>query len=113
VRVLQGITNTGLRGQMHDRPELVLGKNAFNRTSLSEIDLVERKFIKFIQNRQTCFLQRRILVIVDTVHPDYRAASFKEPPGKRKADKARDAGNHDGILRHPVTVPNATSSYGS
>src|SRR6516165_6797086 len=47
VRIFQRITNTGLGGQMHDRPEFALGKNAFDRASFDEIDLVESKFVEF------------------------------------------------------------------
>src|SRR5262249_35878131 len=100
VRVLQRIANTGLRGQMHHRPELALGKNAFDRAALGEIDLLESKFAKFAQNSQACLLQCRIVIIVDAVHADHGATSFKEPAGKRKADETRGAGNQDGILRH-------------
>src|SRR5262249_2586952 len=100
VRVLQRIANTGLRGQMHHRPEFALGKNAFNRASLGEIDLVEGKFAKFAQNSQARLLECGIVIIVDAVHANHYPASFKEPPSKSKADETRCAGNQDGILRH-------------
>src|SRR5215469_14321808 len=74
VRILQRITNAGLRGQMHDRPELGLAKDAFDGAALGEIDLVESKSVKFPENGQTRFLERRIVIIVDTVHTDHRAA---------------------------------------
>ena len=100
VRIFQRITNTGLGGQMHDWPEFALGKNAFDRVALGEIDLLERKSVKFIQDGQARFLQRWIVVIVDAVHADDRAAGCKKMPGKSKADEARGAGNKNGILRH-------------
>jgi hypothetical protein len=100
VRILQRITNAGLGGQMHNRPELSLGKNALDRVPLSEIDLVESKFLKFAQDRQARLLERRIIIIVDAVHADHRAASCKKMAGKSKADEARGTGNKDGILRH-------------
>jgi hypothetical protein len=85
---------------MHDWPELALGKNAFNRAALGEIDFVEGKFVKFVQDGQARLLQRRIVVIIDAVDADHRAASFKKTTGKSEADEARGAGNKDGILRH-------------
>src|SRR5262252_3292274 len=100
VRIFQRITNTGLGSQMHDWPELALGKNAFDRAPLGEIDLVESKFVKFAQDGQTRLLQRRIVIVVDAVHADHCPISFKKMAGKSKADEARGAGNKDGILRH-------------
>src|SRR5215469_2704533 len=100
VRILQRITNAGLCGQMHDRPELGLAKDAFDDAAFGEIDLMESKFVEFPENGQTRLLQCRIVIIVDAVHADHRAAAFKEPPGQRKADETRGAGDQDGILRH-------------
>src|SRR5262249_56631947 len=100
VRIFQRIANAGLGGQMHDWPELDLGKNAFDRAPLGEIDLVKRKFVKFAQDGQPRLLQRRIVVIVDAVNAHHRPASFKKMAGKSKADEACGAGNKYGILRH-------------
>src|SRR5215469_9559546 len=85
---------------MHDWPEPAIEKNAFNCAALGEIDLVESKFVKFVQDGQARLLQRRIVVVVDAVHADHRAVSFKKTAGKSKTDKACGAGNKDGILRH-------------
>src|SRR5262249_39921506 len=100
VRILQRITNAGLCGQMHDRPELGLAKDAFDGATLGEIDLMESKFVEFPENGQARLLQRRIVIIIDAVYADYCAAAFKEPSSQRKADETRGAGNQDGILRH-------------
>src|SRR5690349_15024030 len=100
VRVLQRITNAGLRGQMHHWAELALRKNGLNRGSFGEIDLVEGKVVEFAQNRQPRLLQRRIVIIIDTVDADHRATGFKKPAGKSKSDEARGAGDEDRILRH-------------
>src|SRR5215831_10073172 len=84
VRILERIANTGLGGQMHHRPELALGKNAFDRASLGEIDLMESKLAKFAQNSQACLLQGRIVIIVDAVHADHRAASLSSRRARAK-----------------------------
>src|SRR5215471_18436760 len=100
VRIFQRIANTGLGGQMHDWPELTLGKNALDSAPLGEIDLVESKFVKFVQDGQARLLQRLIVIIVDAVHTNHRAAGFKKTAGKSEANEACGAGNKDGILRH-------------
>src|SRR6516225_935429 len=87
-------------GEIHDWPELDLGKNAFDRVPFGEIELVEGKFAKFVQDGQASLLQRRIVIIVDAVHTDHRAAAFKKTAGESEANEACGAGNKDGILRH-------------
>src|SRR5437016_4547254 len=44
MRILQRITNAGLRREMNDRSELGLPKNPFDIPPLGEIDLVESEF---------------------------------------------------------------------
>ena len=98
MRVLQRITNTGLSGQMHNRPELRLAKDAFDGAPLGEIDLVEREFVEFAEHGQAGLLQRQIVIIIDAVDADHLAPAFEQPAGKRKADEPRGAGDQDGIL---------------
>src|SRR5262249_1427633 len=56
VRILQRVTNAGLRREVHDRAEFALAKNAFDVAPRGEIDLMEAEFVVFAQNGEPGFL---------------------------------------------------------
>ena len=78
MEILQRVTDTSLRGKMHDGTEFAVTKNGFYALAIGEIDLVETEVVEFAKNGYTRVLQHRIIVVVDTVDAHDRAASLQK-----------------------------------
>ena len=78
VGILQRVTDTGLRGKMHDGSEFAVAKHGFYALAIGEIDLVKTEVVEFAENSDTRVLQRRIIIVVDAVEAHDRAASLQK-----------------------------------
>jgi hypothetical protein len=78
VGILQRVTDTSLRGKMHDRSEFAISQKGLYALAIGEIDLVKTEVIEFAENGDTRVLQRRIIIVVDAVEPHDRAASLQK-----------------------------------
>jgi hypothetical protein len=76
--ILQRVTDTSLRGKMHDRSEFAVAKNGLYALAIGEIDLVKTEVVEFAENGDTRVLQRRIIIVVDAVEAHDRAASLQK-----------------------------------
>ena len=98
--ILQRVAHARLRGQVHHRTEAAVAEDGLGTLAVGKIELVKSEVLELPQHRKPRFLERGVIIIIDTVNADDRTAAFKKPPRQRKADKARGAGDQDGILRH-------------
>jgi hypothetical protein len=78
VGILQRVTDTGLRGKMHDRSEFAVAKYGLYALAIGEIDLVKTEVVEFAENGDARVLQRRIIVVVNAVEAHDRAASLQK-----------------------------------
>ena len=53
VGILQRVTDTSLRGKMHDRSEFAFAKNGYYALAIGEIDLVKTEVVEFAKNGGT------------------------------------------------------------
>lgn len=67
IGVRNGIPNTCLRTKVHHNFRLILLKNRFDHSLISQIAFYEAEFFKLLQFLQTCFFQAHVIVIVHVV----------------------------------------------
>src|ERR1700728_1269717 len=99
MRILQRVPNARLRREMHHWAELAVAEDRLGAGAVGKIELVTGKVVERPQDREPGLLERRVVIVVDTVDADDGAAAFEEPPCQYKADKARGAGDQNWSLR--------------
>src|SRR5271155_4083088 len=98
VRILQRVAHSGLRGKMHHRSEIAVAENCFHGFAIGKVDAVKRKSLKLPQHGKTRLFERRIIIGIEIVDTDDRAAAFENTSRQRKADKDCGAGDQKWIL---------------
>src|ERR1700747_1917720 len=74
VRMIERMANAGLCGEMNDFCEVVLLEQGFCCSSISQIELLESELRIVLEERKARLLQRRIIIVVETVNADHGAA---------------------------------------
>ena len=78
VRILQGIANAGLGGQVDDLVELLVGKQLVHAGTVGHVELDEAEAGQRSQALQTALLERDFVVIVQIVEADDLVAAGQE-----------------------------------
>ena len=67
IRICNGISNASLRAKVHHNFRLILLKDRFDHSLISQITFYEAEIFKPLQFLQTCFFQAHVIVIVHVV----------------------------------------------
>jgi len=102
LRILQRVAHPGLRGKMDDRSELAVAEHGFREFAIGEIEPVKSEILVLAKNREPRLLECRIVIGIDIIYADNRAAMLKQPSREAKSDKACGAGDQNRILRHLI-----------
>ena len=104
IRVINGITDTGLRGQVYDNVRMPGFENPADSIPVREIspdeDMTGRGRLGLLFNQgEAVFLQRRIIIVVHAVKADHSAAMelFQQPENQIGADEAGRPGDKNGF----------------
>ena len=85
---------------MHDAGKRTAAEQLFGRYPIDEVEAMESEMRMGAQLGDARFLERRIIIVVDAVDPDYGAACREQLAREGKADEARRAGDEDRLGRH-------------
>lgn len=99
-RIHQGMTNAGLRRQVHDIGKLMLLEERCRCLAVGEINRHEAHVAGFNELSAAGILQCRIVVGIHVVDTDDVPTVTQQPPGDVEADKAGCAGDENGSLSH-------------
>ena len=101
VRIDQRVAHAGLRREMHDMGEPMLGKQGRHAGAVGEIEPDEAEAGKLCEFGEPRVFQRRIVIGVEIVDADDGAAAFQQTPADVIADETGGAGDKYGIYsRH-------------
>ncbi len=111
VRIDQRIAHAGLRAEMDDRFDHLIGKRCLQRIIVGEIQLVkgEQLAMRLFQRGNPVPLQRHGIIIVHIIDADHGMALRHEPIGDGHADKAGRAGDQ---YRHALHSPTRSRASG-
>jgi hypothetical protein len=102
VGVFERIANARLRRKMDDQREPVLCEQRGDCRAIGKIGVDETEPRIFAQDVEPGPLQRRIIVIIETVQTNDIAAFRQQPAGDVKADKAGRTGDQYSLIRHRI-----------
>ncbi len=94
-RVLDRITHTGLRGQVHHPLRLERGEGVVHRSCIGQIGALVDVVRMFGEARQAGFLQRRVVIVVVVVDPINGIAARQQALREGGADEAGGAGDQN------------------
>ena len=97
VRIDQRIPNAGLRGQVHDAVERVIGEQPIDGFPVGQIAADVDEVRVFGQDRRSVVLERNPVVVVPVVDPHDPVAPVQQPPGEVEADEAGGPGDEVGL----------------
>jgi len=95
VRILEGIADTGLGGEMDDALGFLGGEEVFDRGSIGEVEAVEAEVGVTGEAGEAGFLEADVVVVVEVVETDDLIAAGEEFFGRVVADEAGGAGDED------------------
>lgn len=105
VRVIDGISHTRLRREIHHNVKVVLSKEPVNKPFLADRALDESVldrtvFRRLFDKGKAVFLERRVVVVIHIVQTDDRAAAhfFKKPNHKIRPNEAGRACDKNGFV---------------
>ncbi len=90
---------------MHDVREAVFGEQRRHAVTVGEIELNELEVLQFLQLVAPRFLELRIVVGVQVVEADDRAAVLQQALGHVEPDEAGRAGDENGLYRRHRSIP--------
>src|SRR6478752_3455484 len=96
VRLLDGIAHACLRSEMNDNREFVFAEQRRDRGSICQIRPHKAKARLAFQQLQPRLLQSRIVIAVDAIEANDRAAFGQQLPHQMKTDEARSTGDKNG-----------------
>ena len=99
MRMVDRIAHASLCREMHHFCKTVPGKQAFHRCAIGEIDLLERETGLPAQDVQPRPLQRGIVIIVEVIEADHRAALGEQPARDVEADEPRNSGDQYWLIQ--------------
>jgi hypothetical protein len=105
VRMVDRVAHAGLCGEMNHARELVPREQIEQPRAFSQVGFFEREPLVVPQHRQPRLLQRRVVVAVDAVEPDHRAALLQQLFGDVEADEPGSSGDENGVRRHCGASP--------
>src|SRR3954451_10456786 len=100
VRMVDRIADAGLRGEMDNSREAVFCPQPVHRFTIGKIDLFERKPWLALQDFQAGLFQRRIVIAVEVIQPEHRAALGQQPADDMEADETRSPRDQYCLIRH-------------
>jgi DNA-directed RNA polymerase subunit RPC12/RpoP len=112
VRVLDGVTHTGLGGEVHHALHTGACKQCgHRRTILQRVTVATEPRVRG-QLRESRLLQTDVIVVVDVVHTDDLVTARKQAAGDVESDEAGGAGNHDFHSYYPEWFMTVAQSIG-
>ena len=95
VRIVQRMAHAGLRREMDDMREFVLGEQLRGAVAIGKIVPDEAEMVRFFELGDARFFQLRIVIRRHAVDADDVAAFGEQTPRDMRADKARRAGDEN------------------
>ena len=100
IGIRNGIPNACLRTEVYHNFRLILLKNRFDHSLISQIAFYEAEFFKLLQFLQTCFFQAHVIVIVHVVqtHDLNTLHRGEQPLCKVGTDEARHTRDKNALV---------------
>jgi hypothetical protein len=90
------VTNAGLGREVDHVSGPVALEDAVQRRGLRDVELLEFEAGGACELAEASTLERRIVVVVEVVHPDDPVADVEQPAGHVHADESGGTGDEDG-----------------
>lgn len=102
--VLDGVSHTGLGGQVHHNVEAVLSEQALYQRGIAQVAAHEGETPRLVhlrQHSQASLLDARVVVAVHVVQTDDRVVGgFEQPLHQKRPDEAGGASDEDFSILH-------------
>ncbi len=102
VRILDRVAHAGLGGKVDDAIEFLVGEQLLDARTVGDVELDEAEVGMRLQLRQTCFLERDFVVVVEVVDADHFVAARQQAQGGAHADKPGGAGDENFHVQDPA-----------
>ncbi len=107
--VFEAVAHAGLGPEMDNATGRVIGEQGGHAGTVGEVDRVVNVARLGLQPLQPGVLQGRVVIAVEVVDADHGLAARQQAAGGVKADETGRAGDEDGSLAHPSSLPPETS----
>jgi hypothetical protein len=88
VRMIKRVPYTGLHGEMHDRAKCAVREHRLGKLAVGKIEAMKAEILKLPQHRKPRLFKPPIVVGIDIVNADNRAATLKQAARQREPDEA-------------------------
>jgi hypothetical protein len=95
VRRFERVPHAGLRGQMRHHRGLYVGEKPLGGRTIGQVDSLEPEPTLAFQLPKAGFLQARVVIRIDAVHPHDRMAVTQQPPTHVEAHEAGGTRDQD------------------
>jgi hypothetical protein len=79
VRVLQGVANAGLGGEVHDAVEPLAREERRDGRAVGDVEVLEPETFVRTQSREPSFLERHVVVVAQRIEPDNGIPTLEQP----------------------------------
>src|SRR3954451_10612831 len=104
MRIVDRVAHAGLGSEVDDGRKSMLCKQLIGDCTIGEFELHETELRMLPQDIQPQLLQRRIIVAVQIVEPDNRAAFRQELTSDVKSDETGGTRDKDRLIRHCIPL---------
>src|ERR1700757_3012220 len=106
-RILQGVADPGLGGEVnHDRTRVLL-EQGFRRRTVRQIELCEDEAWILLEDIEARFLQPRIIIVVDAVNAHDLASLSQQLLRDMESEEAVASGDQQPVVRHLISASEA------